>query len=89
MLVKHARLGEKGFELRDGLVVRSRGVGRGVTLVIPEDEELRTLLLRQHHDMPHAGHLGVYRMVGTMSTRFYWRGLYADCKKYCRQCPVC
>ena len=36
-------------------------------LVIPADEALRKELLWQHHDHPHAGHLGLYRMVGALS----------------------
>ena len=39
------------------------GKARGYTLVIPADEALRKELLWQHHDHPHAGHLGLYHMV--------------------------
>ena len=36
-----ARAQEKGYALRDGLLVRSRGEGQGHTLVIPADQGLR------------------------------------------------
>jgi len=73
---------------RDGLLCRTRGRDE-VSLVIPEDEGLRTDLLRQFHDDPCGGHLGVYRMVGALSKRYWWKGLHADVKKYCKECLVC
>ena len=36
----------KGYDLRDGLVVRLHGEGRGYTLVIPADEALHKELLQ-------------------------------------------
>lgn len=66
-----ARSGEQSFCLRDGLVCR-RLSGDAVSIVVPEDEELRAELMRQHHDAPHAGHVGLYRMMSGMSARWYW-----------------
>ena len=79
---------ERGFMFRDGLLCRTRGTDE-VSLVIPEDEGLRTDLLRQFHDDPCGGHLGVYRMVGALSKRYWWKGLHANVKKYCKECLVC
>ena len=60
----HAKV--KGYDLHDGLVVRSCGEGQGYMLVIPADEALHKKLLRQHHNHPHTGHLGLYHMVGAL-----------------------
>ena len=57
---------ERGFMFCDGLLCYTRG-GNEVSLVIPEDTGLQTDLLRQFHDDPCGGHLGVYRMVGALS----------------------
>ena len=78
----HAKV--KGYELHDRVVVHSHGEGQGYKLVIPADEALHKELLWQHHNCPHAGYLGLYRMVGALSYHYYWRGLYTDCKSYCR-----
>ena len=60
--------------LQDGFVCRAKEKG-GITLVIPDNPDLRKMLLKEHHDVPLAGHLGVYRMMGSLSARYYWRGM--------------
>ena len=60
-----------------------------MTIVIPEDQELREEILHMHHDDPCGGHLGVYRLVGAISKRYYWRGLHQDCKTYVAKCMTC
>ena len=77
-----------GFMSRDGLLCSTR-CGNEVSLVIPEDTGLGTDLLRQFHDDPCGGHLGVYRMIGALSKRYWWKELYADVKQYCKECLVC
>ena len=82
-----ARAGGR-FVVRDGLVCRVRG-GDEVAIVIPDDSELRTELLTKHHDLPLAGHLGLYRMTKALSKRYYWKGMYRDCRAHIRRCHVC
>ena len=43
--------------------------------MIPEDETLRQWLLKAHHDVPLAGHLGVFRIVKALNSRYYWCGI--------------
>lgn len=57
----------------DGLVCRVRPAG-GRTVVVPEDADLRRRLIRDHHEPPLAGHLGAYRVIGSISARYYWPG---------------
>lgn len=77
-----ARTGERSFLVRDGLVCRSRG-GTQVSICVPSDVDLRRELMQMHHDAPTAGHLGLYRMVTSLSARYYWRGMHRDCRLYC------
>ena len=79
---------ERGFIFCDGLLCCTRG-GNEVSLVIPEDTGLRKNLLKQFHDDPYGGHLGVYRIVGDLSKQYWWKGLHADVKQYCKECLIC
>ena len=72
--------GSRNLEIFNGLVCRKHGTGR--TLVIPADKELRRSLFALHHDASTGGHLGLYRMIGVLSKRFWWKGMHADCKAY-------
>ena len=60
---------EHGFIFRDGLLCHTCN-GNEVSLVIPEDTGLQADLLRQFHDNPCGGHLGVYRMAGALSKQY-------------------
>ena len=64
---------ERGFMFCDGLLYYTYG-GNEVSLVIPEDAGLQTDLLRQFHDDPCGGHLGVYCIVGALSNNIGRKG---------------
>jgi len=68
----------------DGLICRVRPGGR--TIVVPDVAELRQRLLRDHHEPPLAGHLGAYRVIGSLSSRYYWPGLARDVRSFVRGC---
>lgn len=65
-LVARAQANERGFEIREGLVCRSQGGCGEASIVIPEDTALCQELMRLHHEVPTGGHLGLYRMVGSL-----------------------
>lgn len=66
-----------------------RSTRSGRTVVVPGDAELRSRLIAEFHDSPWAGHLGAYRVIGAMSSRYYWRGMQADIRRYIRGCQTC
>ena len=82
-LKKAGSVCERGFIFGDGLLCHTHS-GNKVSLVIPEDAGLQIDLLQQFHDDPCSGHLGVYCMVGTLYKRYWWKGLHADVKQYCK-----
>lgn len=55
--------------------------------VVPK--EWRNDLIREHHDPPLCGHLGIFKTVGRISERYYWPKLRCDVAKYIRRCAVC
>ena len=70
------------------LVCYSHGADSGVIL-ISDDTQLKQQLMRDHHYAPISGHLGAYCMVGSLSSCYYWWGLYANCKDYCKKYLTC
>ena len=55
----------------DGLLCRVGGTRSGQRRVVIPDSELRTELIRLHHEPPLSGHLGAYRVIGSLSQRYY------------------
>lgn len=55
--------------------------------VIPKD--LRAEIIRQCHDEPTSGHLGIYKTTNRILEKAYWPGLKADVARYLRRCQVC
>ena len=42
--------------------------------------------MHNYYDSPTLGHLGAYRMIGSLLSQYYWWGLYANCKDNCKKC---
>ena len=56
---------------------------------IPADQRLKTLLLRECHDVPTSGHLGSAKTVELVTRRFSWPNMYRDIKRYVATCLAC
>ena len=55
--------------------------------VIPTSYQ--TTLLRQCHDDPDAGHLGLEKTAERVRQVGYWLGMLQTIDRYCRECTVC
>uniref|UniRef100_A0A3B3R4L1 Gypsy retrotransposon integrase-like protein 1 n=1 Tax=Paramormyrops kingsleyae TaxID=1676925 RepID=A0A3B3R4L1_9TELE len=49
----------------------------------------REYVLSLAHDHPCSGHLGVRKTLTRLLAYFFWRGVNADVKRYCRSCHAC
>ena len=58
-------------------------------LCIPDKLEMRTTLLRDHHDAEIAGHRGVEKTYSSIATHFFWPKLSKDVKSYVTTCDAC
>jgi hypothetical protein len=67
-----------------GLVIK-----RGSRVVVPEDEELRSLLISEFHDSKYAGHFGMSRTRVAVGRIFWWKSLAEDVAKYVSTCVAC
>jgi hypothetical protein len=54
----------------------------GSRIVVPEDEELRTLLIDAFHDSKYAGHFGMSRTRVAVGRMFWWKSLAGDVAKF-------
>ena len=71
------------FSVRGGFVYYKE------RLVVPAVETLRTKLLREAHDAPISGHVGVAKTSELLQRRFYWPKMGDDVKKYIASCEQC
>ena len=56
-------------------------------LVVPAS--LRQSVLRECHDIPTVGHVGMRRTLELVDRQFHWKGLRGDVISYVKTCPVC
>jgi len=61
---------EEGLMLKEGKVY------------VPKDEELRTEIIRLHHDTLVGGHGGQWKMVELVTRNFWWPGVTKEVKRY-------
>lgn len=56
-------------------------------IVVPKSH--RQEIIKQHHDIPTAGHTGVYKTFCRLAQKYYWPKMKADVARYVRSCHVC
>jgi transposase InsO family protein len=49
----------------------------------------RAAVLRECHDNPTAGHLGIAKTTARLALRYYWPGMFPETAQYVRNCPSC
>ncbi len=58
-------------------------------IYVPDQHNLRSRILSELHDAPHAGHRGSERTLELVGREFWWPGLPRDVRRYVASCPVC
>ena len=61
----------------------------GNRLYVPNVADLHQDILREHHDVPYAGHRGIDRTKQAIARTYWWPGLDTDVNDYVRVCPHC
>ncbi|QSZ29100.1 hypothetical protein DSL72_003610 [Monilinia vaccinii-corymbosi] len=75
--------GHKHLSLSDGLLLYNH------KLVVPNDDDLRTLLIREAHNSVSTAHPGVRKTYLLLAEQYYWRGMVATIAQYIRNCHSC
>ena len=58
-------------------------------VVIPDDLEVKSLLVSELHSVPYAVHPGVQRTIGKVRHYFWWKGMAGDIREFVESCPIC
>ena len=77
------------FVYRDGLLYFAIDANEPARIVVPHDEDIKTDLLRVHHDSPMSGHPGVERTYLLLSNDFWWPNMLKWVKNYVKTCETC
>ena len=56
-------------------------------LVLPHESRIEAL--RESHDAPQAGHLGVEKTYQRLAVSYFWPNMFRDVTKYIRACDIC
>ncbi|XP_061180784.1 uncharacterized protein LOC133189428 [Saccostrea echinata] len=56
-------------------------------LMVPK--KYRSLVMKMAHECLMAGHLGVKKTTDRILAEFFWPGVQADVRRFCRSCDVC
>ena len=59
------------------------------TVVIPDNQELKTQLLQEIHCVPYSGHPGFTRTLEVTRRFFYWSHMTQEVRQFVLDCPVC
>ena len=58
-------------------------------VVVPDDLDVKSLLVSELHSVPYAAHPGVQRTIGKVRRYFWWKGMARDIREYVESCPTC
>ena len=65
----------------------ARMVGGRQKIIVPKS--LRQQILKECHDVPFTGHVGMRKTLELVDKQFHWRGLRGDTIQYVKTCPTC
>jgi hypothetical protein len=72
------------------LSVNAQGfVVKGYLIVVPDYSDLMTLIIRETHDSPYAGHYGIIKTICAVGHLFWWPSLKVDVTNFISVCPPC
>ena len=72
-----------GMTFEDGVLYKDKRV------FVPNSNELKKKLLREHHDIPLGGHLGIHKTFERLRRRWTWPKLKRSVEEYVRSCEAC
>ena len=58
-------------------------------MVVPDDLDVKSLLVSELHNVPYAAHPGVQRTIGMVRRYFWWKGMVGDIREHVETCPTC
>ena len=76
------------FDVIDGVLYYENPAIPGCwRIAVPKS--LRLTLLKESHGGKFAGHFSEKKIYSTLRTKYWWKGMRADVRRYCRSCLIC
>ncbi|GFT20280.1 integrase_H2C2 domain-containing protein [Trichonephila clavipes] len=87
--VNYVKWLEQGYLMNQGVLFRYApdSESEEAQLVVPSHE--RTLILKNHHDAPMAGHYGAKGTYTRIAKNYYWTSMRKNITEYIKNCPDC
>ena len=58
-------------------------------VVVPDDLDVKSLLVSELHSVPYSAHPGVQRTIGKVRRYLWWKGMTGDIREFVEACPTC
>jgi hypothetical protein len=58
-------------------------------IYVPNSHEFRSMILKEMHNVPYAGHLEYQRTITTVKSQYYWPGMKKEIAEYIAKCLEC
>ena len=58
-------------------------------MVVPDDLDVKSLLVSELHSVPYSVHPGVQRTIGKVHRYFWWKGMAGDIREFVESCQTC
>ena len=72
------------YRIDDGILILGEAC-----IYIPEDDQLKTILLSEAHDTIFGGHFGIEKTTEKLKRYWYWPAMHTDVEEYIKTCTVC
>jgi hypothetical protein len=76
--------GHAMFTVTDGIIYTKDG-----KIYVPGSEQIRTQIIREHHDTPLNGHLGEHKTLERVARQYFWPSMRRTVQQYIHQCQSC
>ena len=71
------------FRMKNGLIYKEERI------YIPNDTNIKTRIISEHHDTPISGHVGTAKTIELITRMFIWPRMYIEIKNYVTSCLPC
>ena len=85
---KKLTLESRSYEMIDGVLHHQHPTDPlKWCIVVPKEEQPK--MLEEYRGGRFAGHFAERKMYNTLRRRYWWKGMLADTRRYCRSCLTC
>lgn len=84
LILNHEHKYQDHYEIKNQMIFTKEN-----QVYIPDNKEIKTLILKEHHDNPVSGHIGATKTIELVKRNYYWPNMYNEIKEYVVTCLPC